>query len=608
MKSLDRVCDRLSSALRKLERFAPLAAAGSNSEEQQQSLQERLAALAGSAFAGLRSVHVVLGTAQGQAMADASTRRLFAAAMRLRTQLFSDSQAATLEGWVRTTKALREEQPAAASKASSGAAAETSRDAAPDTTAVVTAAAVGRAEPSGNEAADEAAGAFAASQAPPPPPPPESPPPAVAQPEAVTAQQAGSADAAAAPAAQLLTGYDPFAHPPAQGAVETAAPSAQPAAAAAAAASVNHLGITVVRGPRAAQPMENGTDQLDLSAVPAASSAILSDVNSLLQRRQLCLVLDLDHTLVNSTRFSEVGPDMELRLRGLQNMPNAAERYLYELPHIQMWTKLRPGVQDFLARAAECFELWIHTNGSRSYAMAVVELLDPTGKLFGPRIIAQGSGDPAQIDLAKRLRAGLEGRDMVAIIVDDTSSVWSEHPENLFLVEPYMFFPGQRSTVRSLLETERDEVAERGMLRIAMDVLLRVHHRVFEALSTPPVRGPDGRLVYERWDVPHILQLERSEVLRGVVIMFSRIIPLDEPPMQHALWLRAEAFGATCTTDMSDAVTHLVTNTQHTLKAQWARENGKFIVSAAWLKCSYTLWQRAPEADFPVPLDAAPPQ
>lgn len=50
------------------------------------------------------------------------------------------------------------------------------------------------------------------------------------------------------------------------------------------------------------------------------------------------------------------------------------------------------------------------------------------------------------------------------------------------------------------------------MLRIAMDVLLRVHHRVFKALSTPPVRGPDGKLVYERWDVPHILQLERSEV------------------------------------------------------------------------------------------------
>jgi TFIIF-interacting CTD phosphatase-like protein len=33
-----------------------------------------------------------------------------------------------------------------------------------------------------------------------------------------------------------------------------------------------------------------------------------------------------------------------------------------------MWTKLRPGVRDFLRRAAERFELWIYTAGSRTYA------------------------------------------------------------------------------------------------------------------------------------------------------------------------------------------------------------------------------------------------
>lgn len=60
--------------------------------------------------------------------------------------------------------------------------------------------------------------------------------------------------------------------------------------------------------------------------------------------------------------------------------------------------------------------------------------------------------------------------------------------------------------------------------------------------------------------------LVQVQVLRGVVIMFSRIIPLDEVPSQHALWLRAEAFGARCTAQTDDAVTHLVTNTQHTLK------------------------------------------
>ena len=39
----------------------------------------------------------------------------------------------------------------------------------------------------------------------------------------------------------------------------------------------------------------------------------------------------------------------------------------------------------------------------------------------------QGSGDPAQVDLAKRLKAGLEGREMVSIIVDDTSSVYDTY-------------------------------------------------------------------------------------------------------------------------------------------------------------------------------------
>ena len=60
------------------------------------------------------------------------------------------------------------------------------------------------------------------------------------------------------------------------------------------------------------------------------------------------------------------------------------------------------------------------------------------------------------------------------------------------------------------------------------------------------------------------------QVLRGVVIIFSRIIPQAEVPSQHPLWLRAEAFGARCTAQTDDAVTHLVTNTQHTLKVHIA--------------------------------------
>jgi hypothetical protein len=55
--------------------------------------------------------------------------------------------------------------------------------------------------------------------------------------------------------------------------------------------------------------------------------------------------------------------------------------------------------------------------------------------------------------------------------------------------------------------------------------------------------------------------------------MFSRIIPLEvKDPQRHPLWVMAQRFGATCTSAATQAdwigVTHLITNTQHTLKVR----------------------------------------
>lgn len=80
-------------------------------------------------------------------------------------------------------------------------------------------------------------------------------------------------------------------------------------------------------------------------------------------------MLDLDHTLVNSARFGEVEPDLaarlEARLAADAGRTTPRERQLHRLPRIGMWTKLRPGAREFLEAAAELFELWIHTNGTR---------------------------------------------------------------------------------------------------------------------------------------------------------------------------------------------------------------------------------------------------
>jgi hypothetical protein len=210
--------------------------------------------------------------------------------------------------------------------------------------------------------------------------------------------------------------------------------------------------------PRAGAAGAGGTGSASPAPAPAGGVAaeVLHGMEALLKARKLCLVLDLDHTLVNSAKFGEIEPDVEYILQdllaqqvrgggvlvwvraclalGLQRVmqraaalglrrdapPAAGSSYplpnphtlptlprppsqvgtpdqeLFRLPRVSMWTKLRPGVRDMLRHASERFELWIHTAGNRSYAAAMAELLG--AHYFGQRIIAQEDGaEEAQV-------------------------------------------------------------------------------------------------------------------------------------------------------------------------------------------------------------------
>ena len=50
----------------------------------------------------------------------------------------------------------------------------------------------------------------------------------------------------------------------------------------------------------------------------------------------------------------------------------------------------------------------------------------------------------------------------------------------------------------------------------------------------------------------------RLRTFDGVHILFSSVIPLDTRPESTDIWNLAEAFGATCHTELSSEVTHLV--------------------------------------------------
>ena len=70
----------------------------------------------------------------------------------------------------------------------------------------------------------------------------------------------------------------------------------------------------------------------------------------------------------------------------------------------------------------------------RQYARAVVDVLDPGGRLFGQRIIAQGLPGEALLDKSKRLMEGLEVpiwvADRLTLVVYQLSHHhWSGSPQ-----------------------------------------------------------------------------------------------------------------------------------------------------------------------------------
>ena len=68
-------------------------------------------------------------------------------------------------------------------------------------------------------------------------------------------------------------------------------------------------------------------------------------------------------------------------------------------------------------------------------------------------------------------------------------------------------------------------------------------------------------------DVRNILVFEQRKILAGCRIVFSRVFPVGEVnPQLHPLWQTAEQFGAVCTNQIDEQVTHVVANSLGTDK------------------------------------------
>ncbi|KAL6911635.1 hypothetical protein ACP4OV_000440 [Aristida adscensionis] len=326
--------------------------------------------------------------------------------------------------------------------------------------------------------------------------------------------------------------------------------------------------------------------------VPSPSIPRATKRSTLLRAGKLTLILDLDHTLLNSTGFDDLSPTEQGNgFTRLTRDDPATGLYRLGSRPLRMLTKLRPFARGFLEQASAMFEMYAYTLGERHYARAVVNLLDPDGAFFGERIVACE-------DSASRDRKSLDaipGADPRAVVIlDDTDRVWPEQQDNLILMDRYVYFA---STCRnfgyagmsSLAELRRDEREGDGSLAVALGVLRRVHGEFFGSVL-------GGRFA----DVREVIALVRGEVLRGCTVAFTRVIPLEACAEEHHLWRLAEKLGAVCVADVEAKVTHVVAQDPGTEKAQWARDNNKFLVNPDWIKAASFRWCRPNEQEFPV--------
>ncbi|XP_051202212.1 RNA polymerase II C-terminal domain phosphatase-like 4 [Lolium perenne] len=317
-----------------------------------------------------------------------------------------------------------------------------------------------------------------------------------------------------------------------------------------------------------------------------------SEVKNLLRDRKLVLILDLDHTLINSTRLHDISAtemDLGIQTAASKDLPNKS---LFNLQGMYMLTKLRPFVRKFLEEASSMFEMYIYTMGDKAYAIEIAKLLDPGNVYFGSKVISNS-------DCTQRHQKGLDvvlGAESTAVILDDTEYVWQKHKENLILMERYHYFAASLRqfgfTDRSLSELMQDERESDGALATILDVLKRIHTIFFDSGVETALSSRDVRQVIKR---------VRQEVLQGCKLVFTRVFRSDCRAQDQIIWKMAEQLGAVCCSEVDSTVTHVVALHSGTDKARWAVKNKKFLLHPRWIEACNYRWQRLPEEGFPVP-------
>ncbi|KAH9947104.1 hypothetical protein B0H21DRAFT_740322 [Amylocystis lapponica] len=161
--------------------------------------------------------------------------------------------------------------------------------------------------------------------------------------------------------------------------------------------------------------------------------------------------------------------------------------------------------------------------------------------------------------------------------------------------------PKEKAPRKALLKNDDAELVR------VRKILEDVHQLFYDAYDFHKAKQKDSkhkpRKQQESVSPPHdvrtIIPRMRMDVLEGVNILFSSVIPLDTRPEATDIWKTAHAFGAKCYTELTSRITHVVAAKRGTVKVDAARRQGGIkVVWLAWFTDSIALWQRQDETPY----------
>jgi len=208
------------------------------------------------------------------------------------------------------------------------------------------------------------------------------------------------------------------------------------------------------------------------------------------QQRKLMLFLDIDHTIVHSSK----DPQAKRFLKHPTLGPSVVELNFKNQHGCPYFVIMRPGLTQFLREVIKKYNVVLYTMGSRAYAECVCKVIDPKSTLIRNRIISREDRyDKNLVDERDRPIKSIQEffplYRSTAMIVDDTCNVWS-HPEDVYRVAKFLFWgtdtAGDSNEHTSIDWNPNRMVAvfnaDRELYR-ALNDLNRVYSRYFDQLD-----------------------------------------------------------------------------------------------------------------------------